>query len=73
MTVYEMKPDRIEKLDETSFERAGIKERTDLQRLLRNQIDVISPDTLVISEEFGEWKIPGEGLICLVWIKRPTW
>jgi hypothetical protein len=27
-----------------------------LQRLLRSNIDVISPDTLVISEEFGEWE-----------------
>ncbi len=51
-----MKSDRIERLDETSFAKAGIKERTDLQPLLRNQIDVISPDTLGISEEFGEWE-----------------
>jgi hypothetical protein len=27
-----------------------------LQRLLRNQIEVISPETLIVSEEFGEWE-----------------
>jgi hypothetical protein len=56
MPIYEMKSDWIERLDETSFKKAGIKERTDLQRLLRHQIEVISPDTLVIAEEFGEWE-----------------
>ena len=56
MPIYEMKSDWIERLDETSFKKAGIKERTDLQRLLRHQIEIISPDTLVIAEEFGEWE-----------------
>jgi hypothetical protein len=27
----------------------------DLQRLLRDQVSVIAPDVLVVSEEFGEW------------------
>jgi hypothetical protein len=56
MPIYEMKSERLERLIETSFKKAGIKERTDLQRLLRHQIEVISPDTLVIAEEFGEWE-----------------
>ena len=34
----------------------GFHERGDLQRLLREQIGAIAPDTLVISEEFGEWE-----------------
>lgn len=33
----------------------GLRERTDLQRLLRDHIEAVSPDTLVIAEEFGEW------------------
>jgi hypothetical protein len=32
-----------------------IRERQDLQRLLKNQIDVISTGTLVISEEYSGW------------------
>jgi hypothetical protein len=33
-----------------------MRERADLQRLLRNQINVVLPDALVIAEEFGEWE-----------------
>ncbi|MFC1693507.1 hypothetical protein ACFL1R_08390 [Candidatus Latescibacterota bacterium] len=33
-----------------------MKERGDIQRLMRKQIEVISPDTLVIAEEFSEWE-----------------
>ena len=32
-----------------------LQERRDLQRLLRANISVIAPDTLVIAEEFGDW------------------
>jgi hypothetical protein len=35
---------------------AGLHERRDLQRLLRENVEVIAPDTLVISEEFGDWE-----------------
>jgi RecB family endonuclease NucS len=33
-----------------------VHERRDLQRLLREQVGVVAPETLVISEEFGEWE-----------------
>ncbi|MFC1536856.1 hypothetical protein ACFL48_03450 [Pseudomonadota bacterium] len=56
MAIYEITSERLEKVAETNFASEGIKEREDLQRLLRHQIDVISPNTLVISEEFGEWE-----------------
>jgi len=56
MAIYEITSDKIKKIEETSFRGAGVKERNDLQRLLREQIEIISPDTLVIAEEFGEWE-----------------
>ena len=56
MAIYQIKSDSIVKVDETSFSQAGLRERYDLQRLLRNHINVISADTLVIAEEFGEWE-----------------
>ncbi|MDQ3547508.1 MAG: hypothetical protein M3439_01705 [Chloroflexota bacterium] len=56
MPLYEMTTEWIQPLKETSFATAGIKERSDLQRLLRETIDIISPNTLVIAEEFGEWE-----------------
>jgi hypothetical protein len=33
-----------------------VKERADLQRLLKANIGVVAPDVLVIDEEFGEWE-----------------
>lgn len=56
MAIYEIEADGIVKIDETSFNEVGLRERYDLQRLLRVQIEVISPDTLVIAEEFGDWE-----------------
>ncbi|EDL59264.1 DUF4268 domain-containing protein [Gimesia maris] len=55
MAIYEITADSLRELKETSYAKAGVKERNDLQRLLRMQVEVISPDTLVIAEEFGEW------------------
>jgi hypothetical protein len=56
MAIFEILADEFKKVEETSFCTAGIQERADLQRLLRTNVEVISPDTLVISEEFGEWE-----------------
>ena len=55
MAIYEITPDSLRPITETSFHAAGVRE-ADLQCLLRSQIDIISPDTLVIAEEFGEWE-----------------
>jgi hypothetical protein len=55
MPIYELTTDKLRKIDETSFSAAKVRERADLQRLLKDQIEVISPDTLIIAEEFGEW------------------
>lgn len=51
-----MTKDAIQLLPETSFPLQGIRERGDLQRLLRLNISVVAPDVLVIAEEFAEWE-----------------
>jgi hypothetical protein len=56
MPIYEITPDKIVAIPRTSFAEAGLLERVDLQRLLREQIDVLSPDTLIRSEEFADWE-----------------
>lgn len=56
MPIYEIQPDRITALPETTFAEAGLLERTDLQPLLREQIEILSPDTLVLAEEFADWQ-----------------
>lgn len=53
--IYEIGSDAIRRLEPTSYEQAGLAERADLQRMLRDQIEVVAPDVLVIAEEFGEW------------------
>lgn len=56
MPIYEVTTNKLQEIESTSFSAAGVRERADLQRLLRNQIEIISPETLVIAEEFGEWE-----------------
>lgn len=54
MAIYEIASNQFRKIDETSFSSAGLRERQDLQPLLRSQIEIVSPDTLVITEEFSQ-------------------
>jgi hypothetical protein len=56
MPIYEITTNAIHPLEETSFMSAGIRERSDLQRLLLDSISVIDRDVMVITEEFGEWE-----------------
>lgn len=56
MAIYILGSDKLLALEQTSFSTQKIRERNDLQRLLRSQIEIISPDTLVVAEEFGEWE-----------------
>ena len=55
MAVYKLSGDDLIPLETTSFEREGIRERYDLQRLLRSRIGFLAPATLLITEEFGGW------------------
>ena len=55
MPIYEFAIDKIHRLQKTTFDQAKLQERRDLQRLLRVNISVVAPDTLVIAEEFGDW------------------
>jgi hypothetical protein len=55
MPIYEVTSNNLRRIEETSFSAAGVRERKDLQRLLRKQIDVIVPEVLIIAEEFGDW------------------
>jgi hypothetical protein len=55
MAIIEVTSDTLLELKPTTFADAGMRERNDLQRLLRHKIEVIAPNLLVISEEFGDW------------------
>ena len=55
MPLYEMTPDSFRAITQTSFVDLKIRERDDIQRLLRSQIDVLGDELYVLSEEFGDW------------------
>jgi Domain of unknown function (DUF4268) len=55
MAIYQITDGGFQRLSETSFNAEKIYERKDLQRLLRSNIEALSPDLKVIAEEFGEW------------------
>lgn len=55
MPIFHLTDDSIEPLPQTSFAEQGVMERSDLQRLLKANIEVVADDVLVIAEEFGEW------------------
>jgi hypothetical protein len=55
MPLYELQQDSIKKISPTSFSAEGVQERQDLQRLLREQLEVVAPDIMLLSEEFGSW------------------
>lgn len=56
MAIFELSQQGLSRILETTFAWQGLHERRDIQRLLREQVEIISPDTLVIAEEFGEWE-----------------
>jgi hypothetical protein len=56
MPIYEFGQNDILPVKETTFSQGGLQERRDLQRLLREHIKVIAPDTLIIAEEFEDWE-----------------
>ena len=56
MAVYRMTGERFEQLPETSFEAEEVYERSDLQRILRDQPDVLEEGLFIVSEEYGNWE-----------------
>lgn len=47
---------QIETVPEATFKETKLKERADLQRLLRDYIGVLDKDLMVLAEEFGDWE-----------------
>jgi len=59
MALFEMSGDELRALELTTFRDQAVREREDLQRLLRRRTDVVDVDgdgLLVIAEEFSDWE-----------------
>lgn len=55
MPLYEMTAAAFRPISQASFADLKVRERDDLQRLLRSQIEVLGDDLYVLTEEFGDW------------------
>ena len=55
MAFYELTTTGVRDVEHVTFADARVRERQDLQRLLRQRIEVVAPDVKVITEEFGDW------------------
>jgi hypothetical protein len=56
VAILEILPNRIAPLTETTLVDQRLRERADLQRLLRASVEVLGEDLLIIAEEFGSWE-----------------
>lgn len=80
MPLYKYTNEALAAVKQDTLATLGIRERDDLQRVLRDNIDAVSPDTLVIAEEFSNWKdshrridllgIDPDGSVVVIELKR---
>ena len=56
MPLFEMTPTALRAIQESSFAEMKVRERDDLQRLLRSNIEVLGDDLYVLAEEFSDWE-----------------
>ena len=56
MPLYRWNPDNLEPVTPTTFQAEGLREREDLQRLLRDQPEVIEEGLFIVAEEFSNWQ-----------------
>ena len=55
MPLYQIMNDALSPLASTDFQQQDLRERRDLQRLLKANIEAIDQNVMVIAEEFGDW------------------
>ena len=56
MSIYKITDNQIIPIERTTFGQKGLRERQDLQSMLKDQIEIIAPNTLIVAEEFGDWE-----------------
>jgi hypothetical protein len=56
VALFRMDADKLIEQKSTSFKDLNLRERGDIQRLLRSQPEALGEELLIISEEFGNWE-----------------
>ncbi|HKS22506.1 MAG TPA: hypothetical protein VJZ76_06900 [Thermoanaerobaculia bacterium] len=55
MPLFHLTGDRFDPIDAARFDALQVRERRDLQRILRSKLDVIAPGCMLLAEEFCSW------------------
>ncbi|MEM6898760.1 MAG: hypothetical protein AAF583_03170 [Pseudomonadota bacterium] len=55
MAIYRIEENGLVPVEAKSFVTQGLRERQDLQEMLKQSVEAVSPDTLIVAEEFGDW------------------
>jgi hypothetical protein len=56
MALFAVTEQSLQRLNDARFATFGLRERRDLQRYLRDQIDAVDKRLYILSEEFGNWE-----------------
>ena len=56
MPLYHLNGTELSSVEATRFVESAVREREDLQRVLRDRIEVVGPDLMVLAEEFSDWE-----------------
>ncbi len=56
MAIYEIGDNGMKPLEKTFYGFEGISERRDLQRLIKERVEAVAKDVLLIAEEFCNWE-----------------
>lgn len=82
MALHELSASGFSTVASVEFSNVGVKERADLQRILRDRIEIVSPGVLVIAEEFSDWEdsnrridllgLDSNGALVVIEIKRTS-
>lgn len=56
MPIYRIKDNNILPVEKTTFTQERILEKQGLQNMLKNRIEIVAPDTLIVAEEFSYWE-----------------
>lgn len=56
MSLFRISGEELKEVETTRFADDGVRERQDLQRLLRGAIDAIAPGVMVLAEEYSDWE-----------------
>lgn len=80
MPIYELTHESLSAVPRTTLQEQMFRERDDLQRILKQQIDVLGEDLLILAEEFSQWEdskrrvdllaLDSKGALVIVELKR---